>query len=253
MLSQNRHGKKRERQRNMYQIERIVASSDCDQTSIQSAVSIVTMMQDCSGLWIESEPIVWDWMKANDFALVITSRQLDILRRPAYMERLTVRTSVYQFKGPLGFRNTIIYDAKDKPVAVSWCTGPFIDLRAGKLARPPKDVAASMTIDPKFEMEYLPRKIALPDASAFAEHEPVDVMPSDIDYYHHVNNAQYVRMACDILPRDYAWNRLRIEYKSQAKLDAQIHPKTCKTDDAYFVVLEDDAGKPYAELEFSTY
>lgn len=236
----------------MYQTERIVASSDCDQTSIQSAVSMVTMMQDCSGLWIESEPVVWDWMKENDFALVITSRQLDILRRPAYMERLTVRTSVYQFKGPLGFRNTIIYDAEEKPVAVSWCTGPFIDLKADKLARPPKDVAASMTIDPKFDMEYLPRKIALPDAP-FETMPKIDVVPSDIDYYHHVNNAQYVRMACDILPRDFTWNRLRIEYKSQAKLDGVIEPAVCKTEDAIFVLLNDEDGNPYTEMEFSSF
>ena len=94
----------------MYEMQRVVTSSDCDQNGIQSVVSVVTMMQDCSGLWIESEPVVFDWLQREHLALVITSRQLDIYRRPLYRERLRVRTQVYQLKGPLGYRNTMLLD-----------------------------------------------------------------------------------------------------------------------------------------------
>lgn len=236
----------------MYEMQRVVTSSDCDQTATQSVVSIVTMMQDCSGLWLESEPVVGDWMEREHLALIITSRQLDIYRRPAYGERLRVCTSVYQFKGPLGFRNTAIYDAQGAMVACSWCTGPFIDLAAGKMVKPPQDVRDSMTVDAKLDMEYLPRRIALP-AEGFEHLGTIAVRPSDIDYYRHVNNAQYVRMACDNLPQGFGFNRLRIEYKAQAKLGCDVACSLCLQDGRAFVTLADAEAKPYADLEFSSF
>lgn len=237
----------------MYEMKRVVTSSDCDENGIQSVVSIVTMMQDCSGLWIESEPKVLDWIGREHLALIITSRQLDIYRRPVYRERLSVRTSVYQFRGPLGYRNTALYDEQGELVACCWCTGPFIDLAAGKMTKPPADIKDSMTVDAKLDMEYLPRRIALPDAESFDKLPAIAVRPSDIDYYRHVNNAQYVRMACDILPRGFSFNRLRIEYKSQAKLGMDVTASVCNEDDKAFVLLSADDGTCFTEMEFSTF
>ncbi len=236
----------------MYEMQRVVTSSDCDQNGIQSVVSVVTMMQDCSGLWIESEPVVFDWLQREHLALVITSRQLDIYRRPLYRERLRVRTQVYQLKGPLGYRNTMLLDEQGATVACCWCTGPFIDLAAGKMVKPPQDVHDSMKIDPKVDMEYLPRRIAMPQ-EGFEQLDPVSVRPSDIDYYRHVNNAQYVRMACDILPEGFEFNRLRIEYKHQAKLGMDIACSRCMADGKAYVALAADDGTPFADLELSSF
>lgn len=237
----------------MYEMSRIVTSSDCDENGIQSVVSIITMMQDCSGLWIEGVPEVLEWVNANHLALILTSRQLDIFRRPAYRERLTVRTWPYMFRGPLGYRNTVIYDADGKIVACCWCTGPFIDLAAGKMIKPPKEILDAMDTDEKLDMEYLPRRIALPDAGEFEVLDRIAVRPSDIDYYRHVNNAQYVRMACDLLPAGFEFNRMRIEYKAQAKLGMNITPRACRADGKVFVCLDDDEGKPFAEIEISRF
>ena len=236
----------------MYEMKRVVTSSDCDANGIQSVVSIVTMMQDCSGLWMESEPLVSDWLERDKLALVITSRQLDIYRRPAYRERLSVRTSVYQLKGPLGFRNTALVDEQGSMVACCWCTGPFIDLAAGKMSKPPQDVHDSMVIDPKLDMEYLPRRINMPK-EGFEDLGDILVRASDIDYYRHVNNAQYVRMACDNLPDGFSFNRLRIEYKSQAKLGMSVGCKRLALDDKLYFMLQDQEGNSFADLEMSSF
>lgn len=236
----------------MYSTPRIVTSSDCDQSGYQTPTSMVTMMQDCSGLWLESEPAIDDYIIKNKLALIITSRQLDIFRRPLYRERLNVVTSVYQFKGPLGFRNTCIYDEQGKAVAKCWCTGPYFDLNAGKIVKLPKKISDTMLVEPKVEMEYLPRKIALPDEEP-QQLSPVPVVPSDIDYYRHVNNAQYVRIACDNLPQEFSWNRMRVEYKSQAKLGMDIHPAIVMADDKVFMTLHDGDNNPFTVMEFSEF
>lgn len=236
----------------MYSTPRIVTSSDCDQNGYQTPTSIVTMMQDCSGLWLESEPTIDEYIRKQKLALIITSRQLDILRFPVYRERLNVVTSVYQFKGPLGYRNTCIYDEKGEAVAKCWCTGPYFDLSAGKIVKLPKEVSDTMVIDPKVEMDYLPRKIALPNTE-LQQLDPVPVVPSDIDYYRHVNNAQYVRIACNELPQDFSWNRLRVEYKSQAKLGMDICPALVHEDVKIFMTLSSEADEPFSIMEFSTF
>ena len=71
-----------------------------------------------------------------------------------------------------------------------------------------------------------------------------------LDTNHHVNNAQYVRMAQDYIPVDYEIHQMRAEYKKQALLDDVIIPKAAKTDEIYTVALCDSDGKPYAVVEF---
>ena len=236
----------------MYEMHRVVTSSDCDETGYQTPTSLVTMMQDCSSLWLESEPTIDNYIRENDIALIITSRQMDIYRRPAYRERITVKTSVYQFRGPLGYRNTFIYDEAGEVVAKSWSSGPYFDLSQNKMLKLPDDIVNTTVIDPKLDMEYLPRKIALPDAEATAL-PVVPVVPSDIDYYHHVNNAQYVRISCNNLPQGFDWNRLRIEFKGQAKMGMDIHPMYVEEDGKAFMTLQSDDDKPFTIMEFSTF
>ena len=42
---------------------------------------------------------------------------------------------------------------------------------------------------------------------------PIRVLRADIDYNKHLNNANYVRMAMELLPADFEINGLRVEYK----------------------------------------
>ena len=201
-------------------------------------------------MWLTSEPGFKAWLDDNGLFMLITSRQMDIYRRPAYCEHVTVQTSVYQIKGALGFRNTFILDEQGGIVAKSCSTGPFIDNTAGKLVRVPADVQATMNIEPKREMDELPRKIAVPDAPV-EELPAIQAQRSDIDFYGHVNNANYVRMACDLLPEGFEWDRLRVEYKGQAKLGMHVHPTMRRTDGLVYMTLSGDEGETFVNLEFS--
>ena len=68
-------------------------------------------MQDCSEMWIDSEPGVKQYFKEQNMAQLLASRQVEIIRVPVFKEKLTVTTSVYGMKPMFGFRNTYIYDA----------------------------------------------------------------------------------------------------------------------------------------------
>lgn len=216
-----------------------------------SPVSAIELMQDCSMLWMESEPQMLEWTSSNHIAMMIGSRQVDFARRPKHGERLDVVTSIYDFKGPLGYRNTLIRDEAGELVASSWAIGPFVSLDTGKMVRIPQEVLDEITFDPKFDMEYLPKKIKLPAVEP-NELEPFETRYTDIDLNMHVNNVQYVRMAYDCLPDGQLdFKRLRIEYKGQARFGQTIHPIMYRDDERTIVVLNNDEGAPYTLVEFS--
>ena len=67
-----------------------------------------------------------------------------------------------------------------------------------------------------------------------------------IDTNHHVNNAQYVEIAREVLPERMRIRELRAEYKKAALLGDVIIPRMSCADDVYTVALCDGEGAPYA-------
>ena len=99
----------------MYSLKYKVTTSTCDSEGRLKLYSALQMMQDCSEMWIDSEPEVKDYFLQQNMAQLLATRQVEIIRVPDYKEELTVTTSVYGMKPMFGFRNTFIYDAQGNP------------------------------------------------------------------------------------------------------------------------------------------
>ena len=204
-------------------------------------------------MWIDSEPDVKQYFTEQNMAQLLATRQVEIIRVPEYKENLTVTTSVYGMKPMFGFRNTFIYDSEGKPCYRTWSMGAFVDKTAGKLKRVDDATIASMTLEPQLEMNYKDRRIILPKAPIEREKndacidssereevrpkvkeggevlDPIKVLRADIDYNKHVNNANYVRMAMELLPENFKIQGLRVEYRVAAKLGDVPIPTVYKT------------------------
>ena len=220
----------------MYSLIYKVTTSTCDSEGKLKLYSALQMMQDCSEMWIDSEPQVKDYFARENMAQLLASRQVEIVRVPDFKEELTVTTSVYGMKPMFGFRNTFIYDAEGKPCYRTWSMGAFVDKANGKLKRVDDTVAGSSLIDPQLEMNYKDRRIILPKTEGEVL-EPVKVMRADIDYNKHLNNANYVRMAMELLPEDFEIKGLRVEYRVAAKLGDMLVPTIYKHDGVIIVSL----------------
>jgi acyl-ACP thioesterase len=207
------------------------------------------MMQDCSEMWIDSEPGVKEYFVAQNMAQLLASRQVEIIRVPEYKEELTVTTSVYGMKPMFGFRNTYIYDAEGKPCYKTWSMGAFVDKANGKLKRVDDATIASMTLEPQLEMNYGDRRIILPREGGEAQ-EPYKVLRADIDYNKHMNNANYVRIAMELLPEGFEMKCLRVEYRVAAKLGDVLVPVVYNVEGRFIVAISvgDDVS---AIIEFS--
>lgn len=234
----------------MYSLKYKVTTSTCDTEGRLKLYSALQMMQDCSEMWLESEPVVKEYFRRENMAQLLASRQVEIIRVPTFKEALTVTTSVYEMKPMYGFRNTFIYDAEGKPCYRTWSMGAFVDMNNGKLKRVDDSVAQSLLIEPKQEMNYRDRRIILPKSEGQAA-DSIKVMRADIDYNRHVNNANYIRMAMELLPDDFIVTGMRVEYRVAAKLGDTLTPTVYEIENGFIVALS--IGKEASAIvEFTT-
>ena len=220
----------------MYSLNYQVTTSTCDSEGKLKLYSALQMMQDCSEMWIDSEPGVKQYFTEQNMAQLLATRQVEVIRVPDYKEKLTVTTSVYGMKPMFGFRNTFIYDSEGKPCYRTWSMGAFVDKTAGKLKRVDDATIASMTLEPQLEMNYNDRRIILPKEDGTVL-DPIKVLRADIDYNKHVNNANYVRMAMELLPEGFMVHGLRVEYRVAARLGDVLIPTIYEIEGGYIISL----------------
>lgn len=214
----------------MFEMKEKVTTSRCGENGKLKFFAAVQMMQDCSELWADTEPDMNEYFKAHGMAQVLVSRQVDVMRVPEFKETLSVESRVFEMQSMCGYRNTFVFDAAGHPCYKSWSMGAFVDRDTGRMAAVPADVTATMHFEGKLDMDYRPRRIRLPQ-NALAEMPAVTVARNDIDYNHHMNNAHYVRMGCELLPDGFDVRRMRIEYKSPAHKGDVLTPKVGMSDD----------------------
>ncbi|SHI17684.1 Acyl-ACP thioesterase [Sporobacter termitidis DSM 10068] len=235
----------------MYATHGRVGASGTGMDGLLKLSAALDMIQDCSLHWMESEPVFRDFLTAHNAAMLLVSRQVDAVRWPVYGERVTAETRVYECRSFFGYRNTVLYGEDGGRCVLTWSAGAFVDRDSGKMVRVPPEVLDSVVLDEKIDMEYLDKKIALPDI-AWRLLEAVPVRRGDIDFNRHMNNARYAEAALELLPEDMAPDRLRIEYKAPARPGALLYPRTGEAPDGRrYVLLSDAAGHPYAVMEFS--
>lgn len=233
----------------MYSLNHKVTISTCNSEGRLKLYSALQMMQDCSELWIDSEPGVKQYFADQNMTQVLAFRQVEIMRVPQYKENLTVTTSVFDMKPMFGYRNTFIYDSDGNPCYKTWSLGAFIDKATGRLKRIDSATLETMALDSQLEMDYKEHRIVLPKDGG-VKYDAIPVMKSDIDYNRHVNNANYIRMAMELLPENFNVKSLRVEYKIATKYGEVLIPTVYTTDDVVTISLSVN-DKVSAIVEFS--
>jgi len=235
----------------LYEIKDRVCASRTDTNGIMKLAGAMDIIQDCSLSWIESEPSFRDYLVSNNLGMFVISRQVDIVRLPVYGEKIAARTSIFSCKSFCGYRNTVLYGEDGLPCLLTWSLGTFVNMDTGKIARLPQSEVDKVTMDGRIDMEYLDKKILLPDKPSRCSGS-VTVKRSYIDLYHHMNNVKYIEVALELLPEKFIINKLRIEYKKPAKLGDLLYPKIIEGYLAnWYILLLDSQDNPYAIMEFS--
>ncbi len=230
----------------MYHFDSRVRYSESDERGGLSVTGIINYLQDCSTFQSEDLNMGISYLKERHRAWWLSAWQIVIDRYPALGEKITIGTWPYGYKGIYAYRNFTIQDEDKRYLVKANSTWFFFDTQAGRPVRvQEKDVRDYGQGEP-LPMDYAPRRIALPET--FEIREPVVVVKHHIDTNHHVNNAQYVEFARELLPGDFRIGEVRAEYKKAAVIGDIMTPRVSRTGEGYVVALCDETGKPYAVI-----
>lgn len=230
----------------MYSFDSRVRYSEVDEDRKLSVTGMMNYLQDCSTFQSEDLGMGIDYLQKENRAWWLSAWQIVVSRYPELGEHITVSTWPYEFKGIYGYRNFTIRDADGAYLVKANSTWFFFDIAAGRPVRPEeKDIRGYGSGEEKrLEMDYAPRRIVLPDTCTVGE--PIPVARHHIDTNHHVNNAQYVEIARELLPRETRIRELRVEYKKAAVLGDIMIPHISSRDGCETIALCDKEGTPYA-------
>lgn len=235
----------------MYSFNSRVRFSETDIDKKLSITGLMNYLQDCSIFQSEDIGAGFAYMKKTQRSWLLSAWNVEVVRRPEVAEEITIATWPYDFKGVYGLRNFAIMD-KDGNYLVKADSCWFLtDMATGRPARPTaEDIAPYPVVEPRLEMEDLPRKIALP--KELEEAGRVTVMKRHLDINRHVNNAQYVGIAGEVIPEGREIVGIRAEYKRAAVFGDVIILKCAEHDGIYSVSLCAEDDSIFANVEFKT-
>ena len=231
-----------------YSFESRVRFSEIGEKGCLTLPGVLDYFQDCCTFESEQTGLGMEVLKAQKRAWVLSAWQVIVKRYPKLGENIKVTTIPYGFRGFIGMRNFILETADGERLAWANSYWSFINTETGLPEKLTPADTDPYDLGEKMEMDYAPRKIALPK-----ERKPKEsfaVQKHHLDTNHHVNNCQYVQMAMDYLPENFKIHQMRAEYKQQARLNDVICPARAVDENKTTVLLNDQKGEPYAVVEF---
>ena len=234
----------------MFETDRKIYCSQMREGNVMGNSGIIDLLQDTSDLHLMNHPVLAPFFRETGSVMFLTNRQVDIIRRPEYGEQVHTKTWTYELNRMYGFRNTIILGEKGDLCVRSIAGGAFMDLKNGRPMRVSADLIAQVKVYDKLDMEYLPRKIAIPEGVPAVSCQ-VPIRRSDIDMNDHVNNARYLDITDELFDECRNAKRLRVEYKMPAKRGDIVFADRYDTDSGCVVVLRDEGGKVYCTVEYT--
>ena len=210
--------------------------------------SLVNYFQDCSNFHSNSLDMGAEALRKKGRVWVLSSWQVEVERLPKEGEDVKISTWAYDFKGFYGYRNYTMETSDGERLAYANSIWVYLNADNGMPLKVDIEEVEGYGIEEKLEMNYAPRKVAIPGQSITKE--SFTVQPCDLDLNHHVNNGRYIVMAEKYLPSGFEVGQMRAEYKHQATLGKTIIPYISEVEGKITVALCDEEQNPYAVVEF---
>lgn len=235
----------------MYSFKSRVRFSETDTDRKLSITGLMNYLQDCTIFQGEDIGASFSHWKERGRTWLLSAWNVEVLRRPEVAEEITISTWPYDFKGICGLRNFAIFDKEGNYLVKADSCWFLTSMETGKPVRAEaEDISFYPIEETRIDMEDLPRKIALPND--LEEVGRLSVMKHHLDTNLHVNNVQYVDIACEVLPKGCEICGIRAEYKKAAVLGDVIILKCAAENGKYAVSLCAEDGSVYANVELKT-
>lgn len=233
----------------MYSFAHRVRYSECDESGQLGVGAVIDLFQDCAGMHSSDVGLPHSLLHDRGQVWVLGSWQVEILRLPREDEMLTVATYPYDLRGFMGFRNFTLDTQSGERLVIANSDWALIDPVYGRPTRVTEDIPRLYESGERLEIDYKPRKIKL-EGEFDALPDEIPVRRHMLDVNGHVNNAQYVRIACDLLPEGFKFTSMRVDYKRPALPGDTMTAKMQRADNRVTIALY-NGGVHLVSLEFT--
>ena len=231
----------------MYQVDWKVNFSECDDTLRMRYGGIIDSFQNCSNLQSESLGLGEGYLEKHHSAWLMDFWQVVIQRRPEAYEDIRVSTWASSFKGFFGTRNFKMETKQGEVLAYANSYWVFYDLEAKRPVRVPENEISGYGMEKPLDMEYAPRKIAVPEELELVDE--ITVQKHHLDIYHHMNNAKYIETAYDYVDNTEI-RQICCQYKKQARLSDRIKIFRNVSEKCVTIVMKNAENDIYAIVSF---
>ena len=231
----------------MYSFDSRIRYSECDENCKLRTEALMNYFQDASTFQSESLGVGFSYLVPRNLVWVVVAWQVEIYRYPALGEAVEIGTLPYEFKGFIGSRNFCMRTKEGEMLAKANSVWTLLNFDSMKPTVPPADMLSKYPVESRLDMSYEGRKIAVGDGGI--SEEPTIVQRQHLDSNNHVNNAQYISIALQYLPKNFCIGYLRVEYKKQAHLGDVLVPYVVREEDKVVISLRDDTGAVYVNVE----
>ena len=234
----------------MYQMNNQIGFTAVASDGKLKLYNAAVLMIDCCQFQEYEEKAFCNFLRERAIAVFLSSLQIDIIRMPAFREKVRTTVKIYDCKSIYGLRRLTVHDESGALCLIANATGAFFDLNAGKAVKLDPELFP-VSFDTAEPMECLPRKIPVPREGG-VELNTFTVGRSDVDFNGHLTTPVYFAVAADALPEDFFYDRVRVEFKQQAKPGDIIIPELFVNGSTAVVDLKNGTGQSFAVAEFST-
>lgn len=232
----------------MYTHDRRVTYSEISVDGYADIAKIAEYFQDCSVFQSDILGVGFDYLAKEHLAWLLASWQIIVDRYPEYGEQIQVSTWPYDFNTAFGYRNFLLQDGRGQRLAVANSQWILVDTGTGHPVRITEKITRHYQIEEKANMLYAPRRIAYKEVQ---DRCPIITVPRAlIDTNHHMNNAQYIRLALEYVPAGRQIRQVRVEYKKAAVMGTVIYPYIYNDGHMLKILMADENRQPYAVVEF---
>ena len=231
----------------MYTFDSRIRYSETDETGALSLLGVINYLQDCSTFQSEDIGLGVEYLEEKKRAWLLSSWRIVIDRYPVLGERIKIGTWATSSKGIYGYRDFVIMDQDGNYLVRAESIWFFCDTEKMVPVRVmPEDVAAYGN-EEALDLGKAPRKILIPEK--YEEGIPVTIATHHLDTNHHVNNAQYVDIARELVPSGTEIGEIRAEYRKAAVLGDEIVVKRAREGMSHLVSLCNANGDVFANIE----
>lgn len=204
----------------MYSVEIQVRYSEVDPTGQAGLHQIIKYFQDCGTFHSISLGLGMRGVSEENGAWYLLAWDIKVKRYPQICEKLTITTEPYKMRGFYGYRRYSIIDENGSVIADADSIWILMDIQKMVPIRISKELTHIYVPEEVDQSRRVKRKLETEGEWKKTEH--IYISKIYIDSNHHVNNANYITWAEELLPDEYVIKGVRADYRQSAYYEDEL-------------------------------